>query len=151
MLAGRARAAVLGSGGTAPAALVALAELGVQDVSVVARSPDKAARLLEIGRHLGVPTRWVELGTPVPALDIAVNTLPVDIAACHADTIAGVGVLLDALYDPWPTPLATAVSAAGGQVVSGLQMLLHQAYSQVEQFTGMAAPKEVMRQALTAA
>jgi shikimate dehydrogenase len=40
------------------------------------------------------------------------------------------------------------VEAAGGRVISGLQMLLHQAYAQVEQFTGMPAPKEAMRAAL---
>jgi shikimate dehydrogenase len=57
-------------------------------------------------------------------------------------------LLLDAIYEPWPTPLAAAVEAAGGQVISGLQMLLHQAFVQVEQFTGMPAPKDAMRAAL---
>jgi shikimate dehydrogenase len=57
-------------------------------------------------------------------------------------------LLLDAIYAPWPTPLAKAVEAAGGRVISGLQMLLNQAYAQVEQFTGMPAPKEAMRAAL---
>jgi shikimate dehydrogenase len=33
-------------------------------------------------------------------------------------------------------------------VISGLEMLLNQAYAQVEQFTGMPAPKEAMRAAL---
>jgi shikimate dehydrogenase len=33
-------------------------------------------------------------------------------------------------------------------VISGLHMLLNQAFTQVEQFTGLPAPKEVMRQAL---
>ena len=42
------RAVVSGSGGTAPAAIVALAELGVGDITVVARNPDKAARLVEL-------------------------------------------------------------------------------------------------------
>ncbi len=55
-----------------------------------------------------------------------------------------VPVLLDAIYDPWPTPLATAVSAAGGTVISGLQMLLHQAFTQVELFTGRPAPRAEM-------
>jgi len=59
-------------------------------------------------------------------------------------------VLLDAIYDPWPTPLAAAVAAVGGRVVSGLQMLLNQAYAQVEQFTGMPAPREAMAAALAA-
>ena len=40
------RAAVLGSGGTAPAVVVGLADLGVQDISVLARNRDKAAPLL---------------------------------------------------------------------------------------------------------
>jgi shikimate dehydrogenase len=56
------RAVVLGSGGTAPAAVVALAELGVDGVAVVARNPDKAARVVELARGLGVPApfrpRW---------------------------------------------------------------------------------------------
>ncbi len=79
------------------------------------------------------------------------STLPADVAALHADTVAGVPVLLDAIYEPWPTPLAAAVEAAGGVVISGLQMLLHQAFAQVEQFTGLPAPKEAMRAALDAA
>ena len=141
---GAGRAAVLGSGGTAPAAVVGLAELGAQHISVIARNRDKAAPLLSLGVHLGVDVRWVELGTPLAGLDVAVSTLPADVAATYADTVAGVPVLLDAIYDPWPTPLAAAVDAAGGRVISGLQMLLHQAFAQVEQFTGRPVPKEAM-------
>lgn len=143
------RAAVLGSGGTAPAAVFGLAALGVVDIAVIARNKDKAAALLDVGRRLGVDIRWIELGAEhVPDLDVAVSTLPADIAAGYAHTITGVPVLLDAIYDPWPTPLAAAVGARGARVISGLQMLLHQAVAQVEQFTGLPAPKEVMRQAL---
>lgn len=58
----------------------------------------------------------------------------------YAGTLAAIPVLLDAIYDPWPTPLAAAVGSAGGRVISGLQMLLHQAFAQVEQFTGLPAP-----------
>ncbi|MHA3022217.1 shikimate dehydrogenase [Mycobacterium sp. BMJ-28] len=142
-----ARAAVLGSGGTAPAAVVGLATLGVRDIAVVARDRVKAAPLVALSEPLGVTVRWVELGTRVD-VDTVVNTLPADVAAGHTATVAGVPVLLDAIYDPWPTPLAAAVAAAGGRVISGLHMLLHQAFAQVEQFTGLPAPKEVMRQAL---
>jgi len=141
------RAAVLGSGGTAPAVVVGLAELGVQDISIVARNGDKAAPLLDLGTRLGVDVRWVELGTPV-AVDVVVSTLPADVAAQYVDVAATTPLLLDAIYDPWPTPLAAAVEAAGGRVISGLQMLLHQAFAQVEQFTGLPAPTEAMRAAL---
>jgi shikimate dehydrogenase len=142
------RAAVLGSGGTAPAALVGLVEFGAADVSIVARNRDKARPLLALGARLGIEVRWVALGTPLGDLDAVVNTLPADVAAQHAATVTGTSLLLDAIYEPWPTPLAEAVAAAGGWVISGLQMLLNQAFTQVEQFTGQPAPKEAMRAAL---
>jgi shikimate dehydrogenase len=142
------RAAVLGSGGTAPAVVVGLAELGVQDITVIARNKDKAAPLLALGPKLGVDVRWFELGSTLVDVDVVVSTIPADVAAQHADTVASTPLLLDAIYDPWPTPLAAAVEAAGGRVISGLQMLLHQAFAQVEQFTGLPAPTEAMRAAL---
>ena len=142
------RAAVYGAGGTAPAALFGLVELGVGHVSVVARSRERAAQLLRLGESLGVEVEWIELGTAPAGVDVAVSTVPADAAAEHVDTLAGVPLLLDAIYEPWPTPLAAAVEAAGGRVIGGLRMLLHQAFSQVEQFTGRPAPKEAMSEAL---
>jgi shikimate dehydrogenase len=141
-------AAVLGSGGTAPAAVAGLAELGAQDISILARNQEKARPLVDLGIRLGVPTRWVELGTPLADLDVVVNTIPADVVAQYAATVTTAPVLLDAIYDPWPTPLAQAFTAAGGRVISGLQMLLNQAFAQVEQFTGRPAPKEAMSAAL---
>jgi shikimate dehydrogenase len=126
-----------------------LAELGVQDISVVARSREKAAPLLGLAGRLGIDMRWIELGTRMGDVDVVVSTIPADAAARHAPVLAATPRLLDAIYDPWPTPLAAAVEAAGGQVISGLQMLLHQAFAQVVQFTGLPAPTEAMRAALS--
>lgn len=142
-------AIVLGSGGTAPAAVVALAELGAGHITVAARSADNAARVVALATEVGVPARFCALDDPdlaAAAADatVLVSTLPADVAARYAPILAGVPVLLDAIYDPWPTPLATAVSAAGGTVISGLQMLLHQAFTQVELFTGRPAPRAEM-------
>jgi shikimate dehydrogenase len=147
------RALVCGSGGTAPAAVVGLAELGVSGITVVARNPEKAARLVDLGTRVGVATRFCGLDSSgladeVTAAEVLVSTIPADVAARYADTLAAIPVLLDAVYDPWPTPLATAVATAGGRVISGLQMLLHQAFAQVEQFTGLPAPREAMTCAL---
>jgi shikimate dehydrogenase len=148
-------ALVCGSGGTAPAAVLGLAQLGVTAITVVARNPDKAARLVSLGTGIGVSTRFVGLddaglGDAVAAANVLVSTVPADVAARYADIFAKIPVLLDAVYDPWPTPLAAAVAAAGGRVISGLQMLLHQAFAQVEQFTGLPAPREAMACALEA-
>ena len=147
------RAIVLGSGGTAPAAVVALAGLGATAITVVARDREKAERLLELGSSVGVATAFSDFTDPgLPAVvavaDVLVSTIPADVAAGYAATFAPVPVLLDAIYDPWPTPLARAVAGAGGEVISGLQMLLNQAFSQVEQFTGRPAPRQEMAAAL---
>jgi shikimate dehydrogenase len=56
--------------------------------------------------------------------------------------------LFDVLYDPWPTDLAARWSGYGGAVVSGLDLLVHQAVLQVEHMTGRApAPLDAMRKA----
>ena len=86
------RAVVSGSGGTAPAAIVALAELGVGDITVVARNPDKAARLVELAARVGAAARFCELdsdpGGPVAdavsASGVLVSTLPADVAGRYA-------------------------------------------------------------------
>lgn len=146
-------ALVCGSGGTAPAAVVGLARLGVTEVTVVARDPAKAARLVDLGARVGVATRFCgldsdELAERVAGARVLINTIPADAAARYAAAFAPIPVLLDAIYDPWPTPLAAAVAAAGGRVISGVQMLLHQACAQVELFTGLPAPREAMAAAL---
>jgi shikimate dehydrogenase len=52
------------------------------------------------------------------------------------------------VYHPWPTPLALAAARSGAIVVSGFDLLLHQAACQVELMTGLKpAPLESMRAA----
>lgn len=125
------------------------------DIDGVARNSDKAARLVDLGTRVGVATRFCAfdsggLADAVAAAEVLVSTIPAEVAAGYAGTLAAIPVLLDAIYDPWPTPLAAAVGSAGGRVISGLQMLLHQAFAQVEQFTGLPAPREAMTCALAA-
>ena len=146
-------AMVVGSGGTAPAAVVGLAELGVQRITIVARNRANAAPLMDLAASRGVEAGWhhidsEQLARVLAGVDVVVSTIPADAAAPFAPLLAATPLLLDAIYYPWPTPLASAVEAAGGRVISGLQMLLHQAFAQVEQFTGLPAPKEAMRAAL---
>ena len=147
------RAVVVGSGGTAPAAVAGLAGLGVTEITVLARSREKAAGVIDVGSALGVATTFGDLGAAdlravIADVDVLVSTIPAVAAAGYADRFASVPVLLDAIYDPWPTPLAQAVAESGGEVISGLQMLLHQAFGQVEQFTGRPAPRQQMAAAL---
>jgi len=144
---------VVGAGGTARAAVVAVAGLGAGTVTVVARDPAKAQPLVELADAVGVAGRWrafddEELAEEVAGAGAVVSTIPADAAAGHVAALRRAPVLLDAIYHPWPTPLAAAVMKTGGRVVDGLQMLLHQAFAQVEQFTGRPAPREAMAAAV---
>lgn len=143
-------AVVLGAGGTAQAALAALCLLGLDEAVVLVRDPGRAGELRATADRLGVVLDLRSgLPDPLPAADLVISTLP----AGAADGLAppAGAVLLDVVYAPWPTRFAAATAAAGGTVVSGLALLLHQAAAQVELMTGRPAPVPAMRAALDAA
>lgn len=150
-----ARAVLIGAGGTALPTIAALADAGITEVSVVARNAARARGVLDLAEELGVRAEVIDfevgdvLARACRDADVTVSTVPASAAATLAPSVAATARLVDAIYDPWPTPLAAAVEAAGGTVVGGLVMLLNQAYSQVEQFTGRPAPKEAMAAALS--
>lgn len=147
---------VLGAGGTASAAIVAFAELGLSGAVVVAREPARAVEAVAAAEAAGLSVsvgRWsdVDFATLAREASVLVSTVPSTAVAEHAAALAGAQCVLDVIYHPWPTSLAEAVLARGGRVATGLDMLLHQAFGQVEQFTGRPAPREAMRDALRAA
>ncbi|MBF6073767.1 shikimate dehydrogenase [Nocardia beijingensis] len=144
---------VLGAGGTARPALLALSELGAKSVTVVARDAGRARGALELAGRLGMVASLAGFDAAAlhgicAAAGAVVSTIPATAAAVVAPAVAEAPVVLDAIYNPWPTPLAEAVARAGHTVVSGLQMLLNQAYGQVELFTGQPAPRAEMAAAL---
>lgn len=143
-------AVVVGAGGTALPTVAALAAVGITDLTVVARSAERARGVIDLARRLGLTvaiTDFVdgpELADAAAASAVVVSTVPAPAAAPLAPALAHGARVVDVIYDPWPTPLATAVGDRGGEIVGGLVMLLNQAYSQVEQFTGQAAPRAAM-------
>ncbi|MFD9889033.1 shikimate dehydrogenase [Amycolatopsis sp. NPDC059027] len=148
-------AVVLGAGGTAAAAVVGLADLGVRQVRLVVREPARAGETLDAAKRAALDVevlRWSEVDfAELTAAAVLVNTVPPDAVLPHVEQLAGIGRVLDVIYHPWPTPLAEAVTARGGRLATGLDMLLHQAFGQAEQFTGLPAPREAMRDALRVA
>jgi shikimate dehydrogenase len=148
--------AVLGAGGTAAAAVVGLAALGVRCVRLVVREPLRAIDTIDSAKLAGLAVevlRWSEVDFNELAAEtsVVVSTVPSAAVRSHIDALAGASCLLDVVYHPWPTPLAEAVAARGGRLATGLDMLLHQAFGQVEHFTGVNAPREAMRDALSEA
>lgn len=131
---------ILGGGGTAAAAILAAHLMQMDGVSLLVRTPEKAADHLELARGYGLTAtvgRLDEFSAEAPGHRALVSTLPPRAADEVAATIeAGpLPPLLDAAYDPWPSRLAIHWNDRGGQVVSGLEMLLYQAIEQVKLFT----------------
>jgi shikimate dehydrogenase len=145
-------AAIVGAGGTAAAAAVALSSLGAQHVDIVVREPSRAEDLVRVFRVLEVSTTVTPLADADLDVPLVVSTVPVD---AQPDLLAlpwrADQTVLDVLYAPWPTPLAQRVTDVGGTVVGGLEVLFWQATAQVELFTGQPAPIGAMRAALDAA
>ncbi|CAL9393631.1 shikimate dehydrogenase [Streptomyces sp. enrichment culture] len=144
-------AAVLGAGATASSALAALARICTGEIAVYVRSAARAAEMRGWAERLDVDVRIADWADAAEALraPLVVATTP----AGATDTLAAAvpempTTLFDVLYDPWPTALAARWSAYGGAVVSGLDLLIHQAVLQVEQMTGRSpAPLAAMRKA----
>jgi shikimate dehydrogenase len=131
---------VLGSGATAASVLVAVSRLGARRVDVSARTPARAVWLQALGAAIGVDIRVASLDSvrahPVP--DAVVNTIPggADAVVAFAESVMARAILFEVAYDPWPTQLAASWLAAGGRVISGVEMLVHQALIQVRVFVG---------------
>ena len=132
-------ATIVGNGATARSIALALAGLGTRELTVVARTPERAASLLELGRSLGMTTRVVELGQPIERSDLVANTIPAAATEPHAAQLAASArVVFDVVYDPWPTPLGRAAQEAGCVALNGLDLLAGQAVDQFFLLTGGA-------------
>ncbi|MGW3509091.1 shikimate dehydrogenase [Streptomyces sp. NPDC000994] len=144
-------AAILGAGATASSALAALARVCTGEVVAYVRSEARAAEMREWGERLDVEVRTADWADAAQALKapLVIATTPAGTTDALADAVPGrPTTLFDVLYDAWPTPLAARWSMAGGAVVGGLDLLVHQAVLQVEQMTGHSpAPLQAMRAA----
>lgn len=143
---------VLGAGGSAQAALAALAELGRPPVVALVRRPDRAAALRGVAEAVGIPLDVRPWGH-VPDTDLVIATTPAGAtdelaAAAAAGRWPQGAALFDILYAPWPTRLAAAVLARGERVVGGAELLVAQALGQVELMTGRSVPAAVLRAAM---
>ena len=157
--AGRGPAVLLGTGGAARAAVVALVRRGA-DVLVVGRRPAAAADVAALGASVagdGGPAVTAmgldadTLGERVAAAELVVNATPLGMQreALPAPFMAlsPAQTAYDLVYAPPDTPFLQAAEAAGAAAHHGLSMLVHQAAVALERWTGRDAPVDVMRRA----
>lgn len=143
-------AIVLGGGATATSVLLALAELGCTHAVLVVRDEGRARETLDaVARHPRAPGVDVRtFGEELDDADVLVSTIP---AGAQDDWVLSlvlqVGLVFDVVYDPWPTPLADGAEAGEVPLVSGLDLLAHQAALQVELMTGRRPSVAALRAA----
>jgi shikimate dehydrogenase len=142
---------MLGAGGAAQAVATSLLDAGAAELSVAARDPERAhalsARLRTLfpDREVHAEGRW----PPAAGATLVVNATPVRdelLVAPHAGQ-----QVVDLAY--WSDCSATALTAAAREagcerVVEGIEVLLAQGAESFERWTGIPAPREVMRAAV---
>lgn len=133
---------VLGAGGAAAAALVALGE---REKYLVARNLDRAHRTLERTGTEATVVSWddpVQPGVVVNATSLGMRgeRLPEQLT----DVATG---LLDMPYRDVPTPSVALMRLRGLPVADGLEMLVGQAVASFEIWTGRAVDASVFREA----
>ena len=141
------RAVVIGAGGSARAAIVALASLGAS-ITILARDPAKAAPLLQLADHVTV--RPLDAAEPTIAGAAAiVNASPLGMqgsppmppAFTAALPLAAPGALaVDLVYHPVETRFLAAAAAAGLRTSDGLTVLIGQARPAFHAFFGAEPP-----------
>ncbi len=144
-------AVVLGGGATAASVLLAAADLGCRTATLVVRDPARAEETLSaIREHPRAPEVTVVTFAELPLVptDLLVSTIPA--AAQTEDVLAAATAALnvfEVVYDPWPTPLASAARESARNLVSGLDLLAHQAVLQVQLMTGQDVSVDLVRNA----
>ena len=135
---------LVGAGGAARAVLFALARAGAGRVTILNRSPLKAAGLLA---RFGLKGDALPLGAAPPPSALLVNAsalgmtgqppLEIDLSEQPEDC-----VVYDLVYAPLETPLLAQARARELDTVDGLEMLIGQAAVAFELFFGKAPPRE---------
>lgn len=142
---GAGRATILGAGATAASALVACRDLGITRVEFLVRNPDRARRVLDLARHLGIHAATAPLTRIVPSR-LVISTLPAEAAPdlawdVESDAADPAGVALDVAYAGDSVFLAAA-ARHGFAPIEGTAMLIEQAVAQFEMFWSAARGPE---------
>ena len=135
---------VIGAGGAARAVLFALARVGTGPVTILNRSPLKAAGLLAA---FGLKGNVAALDAPLPPATLLVNAsalgmtgqppLALDLSPLPEDAI-----VYDLVYAPLQTGLLQAAEERGLETIDGLEMLIGQAALAFELFFDAEPPRD---------
>jgi shikimate dehydrogenase len=149
-----ARVLLVGAGGAARAALVALLDDGVGEVSVTNRTMERARNMVR--RIGGARTRLLATRTAWQgqSYDLVVNATSVglrfgDPSPLALDRLGSIGGVVDMVYREGTTTFVESAQSLGIPAMDGRPMLAHQAAAAFERWWDQPAPLEVMQGALT--
>jgi shikimate dehydrogenase len=135
-------AAVIGAGGAARAICVALLDVGVPEIYLVNRTPERAERLAEELGDQVIAIRWENHAAALGEAALVVNATTLGMKG-EPETLLDLkllpktAVVTDIVYTPLETPLLAAARKRGNPVVDGLGMLIHQARPGFEAWFGV--------------
>lgn len=161
---------ILGAGGAAAGAALALGELGAPRVVFLARNRARGERLAARLAAFYPGTGWEVADWPTggaaenlqgrgrPAATLLVQATPLGMEGSGAlhpfpperwlEALAPGGWVLEMVYRPLRTPLLAAAAERGFRSVDGLELLLRQGAASFTYWTGRPAPLRAMRAAL---
>ena len=146
------RVLLFGAGGAGRAIAFALHKEKAK-LTIVEKAPSKVKAL---AKSVGADYSSIaDIGKLLPDItDIIINATPVgmrpdaDKSIVPAELLKKGMVVFDIVYDPVKTKLLKDARRAGCTTLSGVEMLLEQAFEGFELFTGRKAPKGKIRKAV---
>jgi len=153
-------ALILGGGGTARACATAFASNGCEEITILNRDA-RRARILATSLRKAFPITChhsvlneSSASIALEKCDLVFNATPVggknleEATPIPTKSLTARHVVFDAVYQPYKTKLLRLAEKKGAVTIPGFEMLLEQGAASFELWTGLAAPKEVMRENL---
>jgi shikimate dehydrogenase len=158
----QAVAVILGYGGAARAVVAGCTELGISEIHVVGRQPQKLAAFEQSWQNASLPVclishPWEELPQLISQASLVVNTTPVgmyphihEMPVSEADlaNLQPATIVYDLIYTPNPTRFLQVASQRSAITIDGLEMLVQQGAAALQIWLGQPVPVEVMRESL---
>ncbi len=153
----KSTALIIGGGGTARACATALASNGCKEITILNRDARRAGRLatsvqktFHIKCHHSALNK-LSASKAIEACNLVFNATPVggrnleDATPIPTNKLTEGHVVFDAVYRPYKTKLVELAEKKGSVTIPGFEMLLEQGAASFKLWTGMDAPKDVMR------